>query len=590
MKLCNKSRLEAHYQQYHPISMNEGLLPNGILPRAGWDHPESSWFDYSRCTWMAIDKLPIKDRLIHNVPGAPPPEDTPNKEPIDSQQPDLTCTPDPTKTKAHRQVVGLGNVGGTAYGKATGLYNKHRKYSEQWNPLHPFRSAHDFEQAQSFSQQTKTWIDQHLRHGLDTYKIETFQSADALRKRLSELDFVLGHDSSIEDDSPIFGTLFYRDIFKCIRLFLAHLPFQAHLDCKQVRLADSEGNRIYSEMHPGDWWWDTQDQLPAGATIVPVICASDKTHLTNSEGDLHAWLLYLTIGNIRKDIRRTPKMRPWILVGLIPCPPKDAKNIDDAWHSTVGTVLSHLRHLDIAGPGLKWDCADGFQRQCYPLLAAWVGDYPEQVMIAQVSCGSCRMCEIPKGAPMRYSTFWPLDDSRDEHVYSELLEDNHIDALHTLGVHPIRNQLWQYPLCNVYRLWQPDELHQLLLGSVKDLLHWLLKYLKDRDVKDQFDNRFTSVPRYPGLQHFFKPFDFLNSGTWQCKEICGMIRTLAGKCAPILVCCTDDGITAVETASDEMVLGAVWALCEFSLLVSQRNHSDLPLKALDDALKGFYQK
>ena len=152
MILCNANRLEAQYQQYHPISINEWLLPNGILPPASWDHPEPSWFDSSRYTWMAINKLPIDDRLIDNVPGAPPPEDSPNKEPIDPQQPDLTCTPDPTKTKAHRQVVGLENAGGgAAYGKATGLYNKHRKYSKQWNPWHPFRSTHNFQQAQSFS-------------------------------------------------------------------------------------------------------------------------------------------------------------------------------------------------------------------------------------------------------------------------------------------------------------------------------------------------------------------------------------------------------------------------------------------------------
>ena len=66
-----------------------------------------------------------------------------------------------------------------------------------------------------------------------------------------------------------------------------------------------------------------------------------------------------------------------------------------------------------------------------------------------------------------------------------------------------------------------------------------------------------------------------------------MIRKLAVKCAPILVCSMDDGKTAAETASDEMVMGVVWSLCEFSLLVSQQNHSDLSLKALDDALKRF---
>jgi hypothetical protein len=69
---------------------------------------------------------------------------------------------------------------------------------------------------------------------------------------------------------------------------LAHLPFQAHLDFEPVRLADSKGVQIYSEMNTGDWWWDKQDQLPAGATVVSVICASDKTHLTNFSGNQHA--------------------------------------------------------------------------------------------------------------------------------------------------------------------------------------------------------------------------------------------------------------------------------------------------------------
>jgi len=153
----------------------------------------------------------------------------------------------------------------------------------------------------------KSWIDQHLRRGLDNFNIESFQSADAQRKLVSRLDFGVGNDSWIDDHSDIFGTLYYRDIFQCIQFLLAHLPLQAHLDSEPVGLADSDSRRIYSEMNTGDWWWDTQDQLPAEATIVPVFCASDKTHLTNFLGDQHAWPLYLTIGNIRKDIRCTPQ-------------------------------------------------------------------------------------------------------------------------------------------------------------------------------------------------------------------------------------------------------------------------------------------
>jgi len=75
---------------------------------------------------------------------------------------------------------------------------------------------------------------------------------------------------------------------------------------------------------------------------------------------------------------------------------------------------------------------------------------------------------------MGHSIFRPLDNSIDQYIFSELMEHNNIDPLPTLVVRPIRNHIWQHPLYNIYRLWQPDELHQLLIGLVKDLVHWLL--------------------------------------------------------------------------------------------------------------------
>jgi len=92
-KLFHKNRLEAHCQQYYLISMNKERLSDGILPPAGCDWPKSSWFDFSRCTWLAINELSPEIHLpIDNVPGAPPPEDSPDEETIDPQMPDLTCT------------------------------------------------------------------------------------------------------------------------------------------------------------------------------------------------------------------------------------------------------------------------------------------------------------------------------------------------------------------------------------------------------------------------------------------------------------------------------------------------------------------
>jgi len=65
---------------------------------------------------------------------------------------------------------------------------------------------------------------------------------------------------------------------------------------------------------------------------------------------------------------------------------------------------------------------------------------------------------------------------------------------------------------------------------------------------------------------------------------------MAANCVSILVCSKNDGNSAVETASNEMLMGAVRVFCEFSLLVRQQNQSALSLKDQADALQRFYQK
>ena len=54
--------------------------------------------------------------------------------------------------------------------------------------------------------------------------------------------------------------------------------------------------------------------------IVPVVSDSDKTQLTNFSSHQHTQLLYLSIGNIRKDIPNTSNSPTWILIWLISCP------------------------------------------------------------------------------------------------------------------------------------------------------------------------------------------------------------------------------------------------------------------------------
>jgi hypothetical protein len=157
-------------------------------------------------------------------------------------------------------------------------------------------------------------------------------------------------------------------MFKGNQVHIAQLLFLKHLNFDRLCLADTKGCRIYNVINIGNWWWDTPNQFLAGATLVPVICASAKAQWTKCWGNQHSGPLNIKIGNILKDICRAPKKQVWILVHLIPCPPTDAKHIEEASHSAVGNVLSTLRLIDITGPYLKLDCVDEFMRKYHPVF------------------------------------------------------------------------------------------------------------------------------------------------------------------------------------------------------------------------------
>ena len=76
--------------------------------------------------------------------------------------------------------------------------------------------------------------------------------------------------------------------------------------------------RVYTDINTDDWWWELQGQLPVGATVVPIIIATDKTQITQHHGDQSLWPVYMTIGNLDRTTRRSQTRPGFVLVGLIP--------------------------------------------------------------------------------------------------------------------------------------------------------------------------------------------------------------------------------------------------------------------------------
>jgi hypothetical protein len=61
-----------------------------------------------------------------------------------------------------------------------------------------------------------------------------------------------------------------------------------------------------------------QKILPEGATIAPIILASDKTSLSQFRGDKSAWPVYMSIGNIAKAKRRQVSARATVIIRYLP--------------------------------------------------------------------------------------------------------------------------------------------------------------------------------------------------------------------------------------------------------------------------------
>ena len=165
-----------------------------------------------------------------------------------------------------------------------------------------------------------------------------------------------------------------------------------------------------------------------------------------------AYPIYLTIGNIPKDIRRKPSRHAQILIGYIPTtklegmPTKAGRRraLANLFHSCMRNILGSIS--SVGKTGIAMMSGDGIWRRCHPIFAIFVGDYPEQVLVTCTFNGQCPKCLAPPGQLGEYNSF-PLRTQRAV-IGSYLLADQDMRNFHwtccEAGLKPIVYPFWCY--------------------------------------------------------------------------------------------------------------------------------------------------
>ncbi|KAI5987445.1 hypothetical protein EDD15DRAFT_2389481 [Pisolithus albus] len=301
-----------------------------------------------------------------------------------------------------------------------------------------------------------------------------------------------------------------------VKNLLSNTDFHEHFDYIPYHEFEPMGQCRWENFMSGNWAWHhadilAQDAAMHGAMLVPIILGSDKTTVSVATGQNDYYPLYILIGNIHNKICCAHR-NALVLLAFLAIPKMDRESEDSAefqkfrcqlFHTTLSHILSSLK-CGMSEPEV-WQCPDGHFCCVAYTLAAYIADYPEQVLLSCLIQGWCPLCtnmsnHLDGGNGVLQSQ---------EHVeycihaftFSELWDQYGIVG----DLTPFTND---FPHADIYKLLTPDLLHQIIKGVFKDhLVTWISEYLKisygeANRILDNIDRRIAAVPLYLNLRCF----------------------------------------------------------------------------------------
>jgi hypothetical protein len=220
---------------------------------------------------------------------------------------------------------------------------------------------------------------------------------------------------------------------------------------------------------------------------------------------------------------------------------------------------------------------DGVIRRAHPIVACYIGDYPEQLLVTCVKTGWCPTCEVEHGS-LGDSEECPLRSLENILAALERLDDGgtiYARACKEAGIKPVVKPFWEHlPYTNIFTSITSDVLHQLYQGIIKHLLEWL----KESCGEAELDARCRRLPPNHDIRLFMKGISRLNRVTG--REHAQISRFILG----III---DIPLPGVQ--SPARLIQVVRAILDFVYLAQYPMHTTETLDLLEDARERFHE-
>ena len=242
---------EKHLQSCHP-----DFYKNLYKPKTDLSRSRSSSVNSSEDSEVLAD---ANERRTFGFNESDYESDAPDSEPehaSDGEDNTLTIS----RSLYTTQVQAYDNAGRLLFDVPSNQTYEKGLLMEPWCPFH---TLDDFKLANWIitSKVPRTRIDEYFAIGLSKSASPCFKSAYKLNQYIGALDpyqHLLEWKEGAYTHDGHSSTFFYRDMVQCVEYLLSQPAYRDDMVYAPVREHNETGERLYSEMHTADWWWEMQ--------------------------------------------------------------------------------------------------------------------------------------------------------------------------------------------------------------------------------------------------------------------------------------------------------------------------------------------